>query len=186
MPIPTMEAMITPTITINVEIRRNRVLLKWSSNSFRKMVNIPCNLGLLKILHIDLFQCIILFIIQTQLFLGQFFDGTDGHELPFDHDPDSITDPLDLIKQMGRQKNGNLSVPAEGANEIEHPIRSVRVKADRGFVKKDELRFFDQNLGDAQTLPHPFRIYPDFLFGLIKKPDQIEGLIDPGIRNPIL
>ena len=28
MPMPTMEAMITPTITISAEMRRNRVLLK--------------------------------------------------------------------------------------------------------------------------------------------------------------
>src|SRR4030042_6330226 len=126
MPIPTMEAMITPTITINVEIRRNRVLLKWSSNSFRKMVHIPCNLGLLKILHINLFQCIIFFVIQPQFFLSQFSDRADGHKFSFDHDPDPIAYLLDLIEEMGGQEHGHLSISAQGVNEIEHPIRSVR------------------------------------------------------------
>ena len=106
-----MEAMITPTITINADIRRNRVLLKWSSNSFRKMVKIPCNLGLLEILHVDLFECIRFLLIQSQLFLGEFLNGTCGDQIPLDHDPDPVADPLDLIEQMGGKKDGHLSVP---------------------------------------------------------------------------
>src|SRR4030042_3204468 len=102
---PTMEAIITPTITINAKIRRNRVLLKWSSISFLNMTKIPCNLSLLKIFHIDLFECI-MFFLNSQFFLGQFLNGTPCHPLSFDHDSYPITDPLNLIKEVGRAKNG--------------------------------------------------------------------------------
>ena len=42
MDMPTIEAMMTPTMTISAVMRRNRMLLKWSSISFRYMVKIPC------------------------------------------------------------------------------------------------------------------------------------------------
>ena len=42
MDMPTIEAMITPTMTISAVISRNRVLLKWSSISFWYIVKIPC------------------------------------------------------------------------------------------------------------------------------------------------
>src|SRR4030042_970403 len=126
MPMPTIEAMITPTIMINAEIRRNRMLLKWSSISFLNIVNIPCNLGLLKILHIDLFKRV-MFLIDTQLFLSQFLNGPDSHKIPFDHDPHSIANPLDLVEEVGGEKNGNIFFPAPGVDEAEHPIRPIRI-----------------------------------------------------------
>src|SRR4030043_1437873 len=93
MPMPTMEAMITPTITTNAEIRRNRTLLKWSSNSFLNKVKIPCKLSLLEIFHVELFEGI-MFFFHSQLLLGQFLNGPDRHQIPFDHDPYPITNPL--------------------------------------------------------------------------------------------
>src|SRR5512139_2830518 len=108
---PTIEAMITPTMTINAEIRRNRMLLKCSSISFLKMVKIPCNLGLLKILHIDFFKGIMLFI-NAQFLFSQFFNGAHGHQISFDHDSYSIAYPLNLIEKVGGEKNSNIFVPA--------------------------------------------------------------------------
>src|SRR4030065_2100772 len=104
---PTIEAMITPTITINAEIKRNRMLLKWSSISFRNMVKIPCNLGLLKILHIDFFKCVMLFI-NPQFLFSQFFNRTHGDQFPFDHDPDPIAYPLNLIEKVRGEEKGNI------------------------------------------------------------------------------
>src|SRR4030043_2218756 len=115
---PTIEAMITPTITINAEIKRNRMLLKWSSISFLKMGKIPVNLGLLKILHIDFFKGI-MFLIDAQLLLGQFINGTHGHQIPFDHDPHPIADPLNLIQKVGGKKNRDIFLPAERVDEVE-------------------------------------------------------------------
>src|SRR4030043_2423864 len=66
MPMPTMEAMITPTITINAEMRRNRTLLKWSSSSFLNKVKIPRKLSLLEIFHVDFFKGI-MFFFHSQL-----------------------------------------------------------------------------------------------------------------------
>src|SRR4030042_1967341 len=110
MPMPTMEAMITPTITINAEIRRNRTLLKWSSNSFLNRVKIPCKLSLLEILHVELFESI-MFFFHAQLFLGQLLNGPNRYQIPFDHDPYPITNPLNLIKKVGGEENGNIPVP---------------------------------------------------------------------------
>ncbi len=42
MPMPTIDAMMTPIMTISAVMMRNRMLLKWSSISFRYMVKIPC------------------------------------------------------------------------------------------------------------------------------------------------
>ena len=134
------------------------MLLKWSSNSFRKMVKIPCNLGLLEILHVDLFKRISLILFDAQFLLGQFLNGTYRDQFPLDHDSDPFADPLDLIEQVGGEKDGDPPFPAEIMNEIEHPVRSVRVEPDRGLIEKDELGILDQNLGNPQALPHPFRI----------------------------
>jgi len=43
MDMPTIEAIITPTMTISAVISRNRMLLKWSSISFRYIAKIPSN-----------------------------------------------------------------------------------------------------------------------------------------------
>jgi len=95
------------------------------------------------------------------------------------------TDRISAGPDRGDGRTGKRSCfdLGSGVNEIEHPIRSVRVKSDRGFIKEDELWFFDQNLRNPQALSHPFRIRPDFLLRLIQKGHQIEGLIDSGIRN---
>src|SRR4030043_416007 len=95
MPMPTMEAMITPTITINAEMRRNRTLLKWSSNSFLNKVKIPCNLNLLEIFHIELFERV-MFLINAQFLLSKLLNRPDRHQIPFDHDPYPLANPLNL------------------------------------------------------------------------------------------
>ena len=155
--IPTMDVMITPTITMRAEMRRNRRLLKWSPISFLNIVKIPYNLGLLKVLHIDLFKRIV-FLAQSQLFLRQFLNGTDRHQIPIDHNPHPVTDLLNLIEQMGGKKESDILFPAQGMDEVEHPIRSIGIEADRGLIEEDEFRLLDQYLCDPESLSHSFRI----------------------------
>ncbi len=70
MPMPTIDAMMTPIMTISAVMMRNRMLLKWSSISFRYMVKIPCTSGLLEIFHVDLFEGVGLALLQPQPPLG--------------------------------------------------------------------------------------------------------------------
>ena len=73
---------------------------------------------------------------------------------------------------------------AEGVDKVEHPIRSIRVQTDGRFIEEDELRFLDQNLGDPQSLPHPFRIGPDFLLGLLQKANHVEATHRSSSQKP--
>src|SRR4030042_1517432 len=134
MPMPTIEAMITPTITINAEIRRNRTLLKWSSSSFLNKVKIPRKLSLLEIFHVDFFEGI-MFLVHTQRFPGQFLNRPNRHQIPFDHDPHSIINPLNLVQKVGGEKNGNIFLPAQGVDEAENPVGSVGVKDNGRFIE---------------------------------------------------
>src|SRR4030042_4672988 len=184
MPMPTMEAMITPTIKINAEMIRNRTLLKWSSNSFLNKVKIPCKLSLLEIFHIELFEGI-MFFFHAQLFLGQFLNGPDRYQIPLDHDPHPITNPLDLIQAVGGEENGNIPIPAQGVDEVEHPVGSIRVQTNGRFIEEDELRLLDKDLCDPESLPHPFRIGPHLLLILFEEADLFEQLVNLFGRAPI-
>src|SRR4030042_6990478 len=114
MAIPTMEATITPTMTIRAEIRRNRVLLNWSSISFLKIVRIPCTSDLLKVLHVNLFEGVVFFV-HTQLVPAQLLNGTHSDQIPLDHDAHSVTDPLHLLEKMGGKEDGHLLFFAQGS-----------------------------------------------------------------------
>jgi hypothetical protein len=100
MAMPTIEAMMTPTMTMRAEIRRNLVLLNWSSISFLKIVKIPCTSDLLKVFHVDLFEGIP-FLIDAQFIFRQFLDGAHRHQTSLDHNPYAIGYFLNLLKQMG-------------------------------------------------------------------------------------
>src|SRR4030042_6862574 len=177
MPMPTMEAMITPTIKINAEMIRNRTLLKWSSSSFLNRVKIPCKLSLLEIFHIEFFEGI-MFFFHAQFFLGQFLNGPDRHQIPFDHDPYSITNPLNLIKEVGGEEDGNILFLAQEVDEVEHPVGSIRVQTNGRFIEEDELRLLDQDLSYPESLPHPFRIGPHLLLILFEEADLFEQLVN--------
>src|SRR4030042_1699842 len=153
MPMPTIEAMITPTITINAEMRRNRTLLKWSSSSFLNKVKIPRKLSLLEIFHVDFFKRV-MFLINAQFLLSKLLNRPDRHQIPFDHDPYPIANPLNLIQKVGGKKDGNILIPAQGVDDVEHPVGSIRVQTDGRFIEKDELRLLDQNLRNAKALSH--------------------------------
>ena len=126
-----------------------------------------------------------MFFFHAQLFLGQLLNGPDRHQIPFDHDPYPITNPLNLIKEVGGEENGNIPFPAQGVDEVEHPVGSIRVQTDGRLIEEDELRFFDQDLCDPQSLPHPFRIGPHLLLALFEKADLFEQLVNLFGRDPI-
>ena len=126
-----------------------------------------------------------MFFFHSQLLLGQFLNGPDRYQIPFDHDPYSIANPLDLIQKVGGKKNGNIPVPAQGVDEVEHPVGSIRVKPNGRLIKEDELRLFDQDFCDPESLPHPLRIGSHLLLALFEKADLLEQFVNLFARDPI-
>lgn len=137
----------------------------------------PPNLGLLEILHVDFFETRFSGLIP-ELLAGKVVDMACCHKLAFDHDAHLVANALYLIEQVGREKDGNALVPAQRMDQIEHAVRAVRVEAHRRLIEKDHLRRFDQDLRDAEPLPHPFGISPNLLFGFIEETHRVEQRID--------
>src|SRR3990172_8591417 len=130
-------------MTISADMSRNRVLLKWSSISFLKIATMPCNLCLLKYFHINIFKGVILRF--NPQFLCQFLDGAHCHQISLDHDSNAVNDTLDLSRQMRRKEDRDVLFPAEGSDQIKHPVCSIRVQTDRRLVQEDQLRLLDQD-----------------------------------------
>src|SRR5262249_20503357 len=93
-----------------------------------------------------------------------------GHGAPLDNDPDAATQAIDIVEQVGAEKNPDAALRERKQNVVDVSPAAWIESACR-LVKDQEQRVVEQRPAKPEALAHPARVEPDGRAGRRPKPD---------------